>query len=122
MKLSMRGAWPDPDERLLLVKLLLPHIPDGDRWVVRLATGAEQVLTHDPQHPWDVARPSQLLELWTAGKMRVPPRYISWNRARDDLRFASANAMLLLAQIILWYDVGPERIKAEMVGQTVKHA
>lgn len=121
MKLTFLGDWPDAVERALLVAVLTPHIPDGDRWLLRLATGAEQVATFDPAKPWDVT-PGKPLQLRTARMMRVPPRYMSWQATRPDLCFASANAALLLAQVIMWYDLGPKRIEAEVLGKKPRSA
>jgi hypothetical protein len=120
MKLTFRGDWPDPVECDLLAQLVVGRIPDGERWVVRLVRGDEQVLTTDPVR---VGGPGTgPMRVLTPAEMRLRPRYVFWNRARRDMKFSASLPLALLFQIVMWYAVGPDAIAAVFVGASVPSA
>lgn len=120
MTVILRGSWPDADERAALLMLLLPHIPAGETWVIRLMRGDEQVMTTDPAA---VGGPGTgPMRLMLPATMRLIPRYLFWNRARPDLRFAASLPIAVLLQIGIWYEIGPAAIQRLFLGASVPSA
>lgn len=120
MKLIVRGSWPDADERAALLTLLLPHIPEGETWVIRLMRGDEQVMTNDPVA---VGGPgSGPMRLMIPADMRLAPRYVFWNRGRPDVRFSASLPLAVLWQIGIWYEIGPDEIQLVFLGASVPSA
>jgi hypothetical protein len=120
MTLTFQGPWPDADERAALLVLLLPHIPEGETWVIRLMRGDEQVMTNDPGA---VGGPgSGPMRLMLPADMRIAPRYLFWNRGRPDIRFSASLPIAVLLQIGIWYEIGPDAIQAIILGASVPSA